>query len=336
MTIQKIGTEEAIAIIKRSKHFSARWYLRKYPDVRQAKVDPARHYAVYGWKGGRNPSSTFSTQDYLELYEDAKSANMPPLVHYELYGKAEKRKTCKKRERRTLNFNFSLFSCFTNLRSWFYNVYFNFHYLPFKQAVKLPIVFHKPRFVKLKGKVVIEGSIRKGMIRLGENLNSLYPDNGISFENHGGEIIFRGPVQIGGNSAISVGAQGRLDIGKYFFSTTGLKMVCYHRITIEESCRCGWEVLMMDTGFHRLKDMEGNFVNTGYAPITLGHHTWISTRCMVMPGAQTSPYTILAAGSMLNKKCADSHVLMAGSPAAVKKKGVWRDFADDKIVYPEL
>ena len=34
-------------------------------------------------------------------------------------------------------------------------IYFNFHYLPFSQAIKLPIVFYKPHFGKLKGVVKI-------------------------------------------------------------------------------------------------------------------------------------------------------------------------------------
>lgn len=36
-------------------------------------------------------------------------------------------------------------------------IYFNFHYLPFKQAVKLPILLYKPHFLNLKGKIIISG-----------------------------------------------------------------------------------------------------------------------------------------------------------------------------------
>lgn len=35
---------------------------------------------------------------------------------------------------------------FFNRVSWLKTVYFNFHYLPFKQAVKLPIYLHRPHF----------------------------------------------------------------------------------------------------------------------------------------------------------------------------------------------
>ena len=54
------------------------------------------------------------------------------------------------------------------LRMLLPSLWFNFKYLPFKQAVKLPILLYKPTFLELKGSVVIESdSIRFGMIRLG-------------------------------------------------------------------------------------------------------------------------------------------------------------------------
>ena len=57
---------------------------------------------------------------------------------------------------------------FRLLRSLPASVYFNFHYLPLRQAVKLPIMLYKPRFLELKGTVRIEGdNIRTGMIQLG-------------------------------------------------------------------------------------------------------------------------------------------------------------------------
>lgn len=34
---------------------------------------------------------------------------------------------------------------------------FNFHYLPFKQAIKLPILLYKPKLLTLKGIIRISG-----------------------------------------------------------------------------------------------------------------------------------------------------------------------------------
>lgn len=43
------------------------------------------------------------------------------------------------------------------LRSVIPTIYFNFHYLPFKQAIKLPIFLYKPHLKLMKGTVTIIG-----------------------------------------------------------------------------------------------------------------------------------------------------------------------------------
>lgn len=75
-------------------------------------------------------------------------------------------------------------------------IYFNFHYLPFKQAIFLPIYLRKPKLLTLKGKVIIQaggGKIKPGMIRLGVFGVSIYPSRGIMIENRG-TIIFKDVV----------------------------------------------------------------------------------------------------------------------------------------------
>ena len=64
------------------------------------------------------------------------------------------------------------------LRYILHSVFFNFHYLPFHEAVKLPILLYKPKLLKLKGTIKIkqEDKIGFGMIRLGFPEVSLYPN----------------------------------------------------------------------------------------------------------------------------------------------------------------
>ena len=52
------------------------------------------------------------------------------------------------------------------------NLYINFHYLPFKQAWKIPIMVWKPKFRRLQGEIQIlgGGGFKPGWFRLGCNL----------------------------------------------------------------------------------------------------------------------------------------------------------------------
>ncbi len=73
--------------IYESNLFDAKWYLQKYPDVKNAGLDPITHYIRYGWKEFRDPSPNFCTQVYIEKNESFPSG-MCPLFHYICYGKS--------------------------------------------------------------------------------------------------------------------------------------------------------------------------------------------------------------------------------------------------------
>ena len=71
--------------------FDSDYYLKMYPDVKEAGVDPVRHYLEHGWVEGRNPTPRFSTLQYLSLNDDVRQSGMNPFYHYIVYGRAEQR-----------------------------------------------------------------------------------------------------------------------------------------------------------------------------------------------------------------------------------------------------
>jgi hypothetical protein len=78
-------------LIRASGLFDADWYLRQYPDVCIAGMDPALHYIRHGAAEGRDPSEHFSTEGYLRRYLDVAVADMNPLVHFLEHGIRERR-----------------------------------------------------------------------------------------------------------------------------------------------------------------------------------------------------------------------------------------------------
>ena len=77
-------------LIKKSDLFDSEYYLANNEDVKNAKVDPIKHYLKFGWKEGRNPSTEFDGNEYLNKRPDVKVAGICPLVHYLKFGKDEK------------------------------------------------------------------------------------------------------------------------------------------------------------------------------------------------------------------------------------------------------
>jgi hypothetical protein len=70
-----------VAVVRGSEHFDAEYYLKSNPDVASVGEDPARHYATFGWKEGRNPSAGFDTRGYLTLHPEIADSGPNPLVH---------------------------------------------------------------------------------------------------------------------------------------------------------------------------------------------------------------------------------------------------------------
>lgn len=83
--------EEDLDLIRSSGLFNQAWYLENNKDVAKEKIDPLRHYLLFGGFEGRDPGPLFSSSDYLDAYHDVKASRINPLVHYLKYGKSEGR-----------------------------------------------------------------------------------------------------------------------------------------------------------------------------------------------------------------------------------------------------
>ena len=81
----------AVRQIRDSSLFDADYYVTSNPDVRNAGIDPAKHYFLYGWREHRDPSAAFSTSQYLFNNPDVARARVNPLLHYLRYGQQEGR-----------------------------------------------------------------------------------------------------------------------------------------------------------------------------------------------------------------------------------------------------
>ena len=152
---------------------------------------------------------------------------------------------------------------FRLLRSLVPSLIFCFHYLPFRQAVKLPILVYKPHFLNLKGKLRIENeNIRCGMIRLGFLAVKAYPDTGISWSNEG-EIIFKGKCIIGASSFVVCGLQGKIVFGDDFKATSSLHLVSICCIEFGGKNWVGWDpTILQQTSIMKLKPISNTIYKT--------------------------------------------------------------------------
>ena len=201
---------------------------------------------------------------------------------------------------------------------------FNFKYLPWREAVKLPFtVSHRVWFLELSGTVSIRGEVRPGMIEIG------FGEVGI-FDQHrsrtiwqvSGTVEFKGDAHIGHGSKISVA--GKLVLGRNFTITAESSIVAAKEVLIGDDVLLAWDVLLMDTDFHQILDSEGRRVNPD-APVVICDRVWIGCRSLVLKGVRVADGVVVAAGSVVSKSVTLENSVIGGSQISVLRENIsWK------------
>ncbi|EEF91626.1 acyltransferase [Bacteroides cellulosilyticus] len=221
---------------------------------------------------------------------------------------------------------------FAKIKDLICTIYFNFKYLPYRQACKLPIFVHNIKFVDMKGNIRIEcDNIRMGMISFGYWGVCIFPNTGFVWQNHGGTVVFKGACCIGAGSALSINAHATLIFGDDFLNTAGLKIIASRTIEFGQSARLGWNSFVLDTNMHPLKNSITNEKGRCGANIKIGDYNWFGTNCIILPGVQTPERIICGLGTIVPRNIEwKSFCLYGGSPIKILRENVYRDYNDDK------
>ncbi|RBL93506.1 acyltransferase [Chitinophaga flava] len=204
-------------------------------------------------------------------------------------------------------------------------IYFNFKYFPFSQAVKLPVWVSRRVYLRdLRGKIKFECPVKPGMVRLG------YAGVGIfdhkksrSIWEVRGEVIFRGKAVIGHGSKISVGENATLILGNNFTISAESTIVTTSKVQFGDNNLLSWDILVMDTDFHTIKNESGDVINEP-KPIIVGDKVWIGCRCLILKGANIPSNCVIGANSVLSKELEKEKSLYAGNPIKhLKEEVIW-------------
>lgn len=201
------------------------------------------------------------------------------------------------------------------------SLYLNIKYFGTK-GFSLPIlVTRKTKFKNLAGNIKIETTFKFGMIKIGFAEVPMSSGKKWNVWNVSGNIIFKGTASFGVGSSIVVGNKGQLTIGNNFQITTGSDINCFHKITIGNDVLFSWDILVMDTDAHPIRNEQNEIINHD-KPISIGNNCWVGCRSMILKGTDLSSNTIVASSSVVNKEFNESNIIIAGQPAAIVKKNI--------------
>jgi acetyltransferase-like isoleucine patch superfamily enzyme len=203
----------------------------------------------------------------------------------------------------------------------FKTIRFNLTYFEWKDAIRFPVFVKQTQFKKLQGKIIIDAPIRPGMIRIGYGYVGHFDRALKSIWEVSGQVTFKGSALLKFGSNIVVGPEGNLQLGEKFRISPQSSIICFKRIVFGNTCRLSWEVQVLDTDFHKIKTLDGEYINKP-KDIEVGNHVWIGSRVSIMKGAKIGDDCIVAANSVVTKHLEGEHQVIAGIPAKVVRTGV--------------
>ncbi|TWP23750.1 acyltransferase [Apibacter muscae] len=206
----------------------------------------------------------------------------------------------------------------------FKTIYFNFKYLTYKQAIFLPIFVSKN--VKLKnskGNIVLDFKPKMRSIRLGYEAVGIFDHKrSKSIWDVKGKIIFKGKAFIGQGFKISVGEKGKIEFGDNFAISAETSLVASNRrIEFGSNCLLSWEVLFLDTDFHKIYDIDNNIINEN-KDIKIGNNVWIGCRSTILKGSIVSDGIVIASNSLVAGILNSNNAIYGGVPIKLIKSNV--------------
>lgn len=211
---------------------------------------------------------------------------------------------------------------------WIKTIYFNLKYFPIKTAIHLPFfIYRRTELYKMKGKIVLNTPPKPGLVKIGPHgLGTQDIKFSRTMWEVTGKLVINGKTCIGRGSRISIGKDAILTLGKDFSITGRSTIISQKEITFGNDCLLSWDILIMDTDFHPITDINGNIIGQP-RPIHIGNHVWIGCRNTILKGVSINDDVIVSANSTITKSITDSHCAVGGlgKDATVLKKNIsWK------------
>lgn len=200
------------------------------------------------------------------------------------------------------------------------SIYFNFRYLPIKQAIKLPFAISYKTKINIKGKVVCSCNVKPFMIRIGFHHVPIcnYNDETRITVGQNGVLNFRGGAHIGSGSKINVGENALLVFGDNFAISASSAINCYEKIEFGKDIQFSWNCLVMDSDTHDIIDDNGNVMNPD-KPIIFGDKIWIGCNTTILKGSVIPSNCVIGANSLVSGHHFDANSIIVGNPAKSTK-----------------
>ena len=215
-------------------------------------------------------------------------------------------------------------------------LYVNFHCLPFKQAIHLPIhLFGHVAIHSLRGKITINSNhVESGMILIGYRWLDLFPSSYLTTQLCvSGHLKFCGCCIISGGVGLFTQAKtATMQIGKNVCIGGGSLVKAMNDVVIGDYTRITGNCVVMDSNMHYVKNIDTGVIKKPWGRIEIGRYCWVNSGSVVTKGTILPDYSVTARNAFLNKDYSENgtNLFLVGAPAKITSARVQRIFSRSK------
>ena len=117
---------------------------------------------------------------------------------------------------------------------------------------------------------------------------------------------------------ISVKEHASLFLGNNIWVTGGnTTIICNKNIMINDDCLLSWDILLMDTDFHKILNSDNTIIH-------IGKHVWIGCRTTILKGVSIANNNVIAANSTITKSISTENCIIGRNTEMLKTGIQWK------------
>jgi acetyltransferase-like isoleucine patch superfamily enzyme len=203
----------------------------------------------------------------------------------------------------------------------------NFKLLPFKQAIKFPILVKgKLKIDSLSGTLLFNCPVSTGLILIGGDFDNMPIATNTTRIYIAGTLVLNGKLLLSHSANLVVWKNGTMELGKSVRIATGCTIKSTEYVKIGDNTVFTSGCFLMDSNVHYVKDIITGIIKKASHSIIIGKGCWIGMNSSIMAGAVLPDYCITGRYTLLNKDYTryGTGTMFAGMPAKAVKENVQR------------
>lgn len=200
-------------------------------------------------------------------------------------------------------------------------IYFNFYYLPFRAALKLPFRIGKHVKIGCMGKkesVYVENVNKHIGIGTGQSFGM--GETTFWYIGNEGRLTIRGGATIGRGTQIIV--DGHLTLGKNFYCNANCIINAGKQVIFGDDALLGWNVTVIDGDGHTM--IHENNDMPKYEEIIIGNHVWLAANSSILKGSTVGDDSVVAYGAIVSKNIDQRNVIIGAQNRILRTNTNWR------------